>query len=142
MNKFLVTVCALGLLLSFASAEEASVRDEALAKRNATRFVPSGIKRTLWFLYVLNPDCSPMEGSIEVRTPKEPEHGAVEIVPSEGFPVFPRDNVRFKCNERKIRGVNVDYQSSAGYVGPDEFDLLVLWPTGFAWEMHFNVLVR
>jgi hypothetical protein len=44
MRKFLVTICALGLLLSFASAEEASVRDEALSKRNSTRYRAIGNK--------------------------------------------------------------------------------------------------
>ena len=137
MSKFLLTtVFAFGLLLSVASAPEA-----ALVKRNATRYVPSGIQRTLWFLHGANPDCSPID-SIEVRTTKEPEHGAVEIVPGQGFPAFPRDNVRFKCNEKKISGLNVNYKSSDKYVGPDEFDLLVLWPTGRAWEMHFNMIVR
>jgi hypothetical protein len=142
MSKSVLTVGAFGLLLSFASAEEAPVlKDEALTKRAATRYVPSGITRTLWFLYAAKPDCSLM-GSTEVRTTKEPAHGAVEIVPTEDFPTFARDNVRFKCNDKKIRGLNVDYKSAEEYVGPDEFDLLVLWPGGNAWDMHFNIIVR
>jgi hypothetical protein len=102
MSKLLLTVCAFGLLLSFASAEEAP---EGLQKGKLTRFVPSGMNRTIEFLYEAKPDCSAMDESIEVRTTKAPEHGAVEIVPSYNFPNFARDNIRFKCNERKMRGL-------------------------------------
>ena len=66
----------------------------------------------------------------------------MEIAAAEGFGAWPRDTPRFKCNEKKLRGLNVNYKSSVGYVGPDEFDLLVLWPQGIAWEMHFNMIVR
>ena len=55
---------------------------------------------------------------------------------------FANNSVSAKCNGKKISGVNVNYKSSGGYLGPDEFDLLVLWPQGFAWEMHFNMIVR
>jgi hypothetical protein len=138
-------VCAFGLLLSFASAEETSVetlRQEGLQRTNLTRFVPSGVDRTVEFLYGANPDCSPMDGSIEVRTTREPEHGAVEIVPSDNFPNFARDNIRFKCNEKRIRGVSVKYKSSEGHIGPDEFEVLVLYPGGYGRAVHFNIHVR
>ena len=60
----------------------------------------------------------------------------------EGFGQFANTSVAAKCNGKKTSGVNVNYKSSGGYLGPDEFDLLVLWPNGFAWEMHFNMIVR
>jgi len=139
MKKFLLALSVFGLLLSSASADEGSVKEpEALLKKVATRYVPSGIARTLWFLYGAHVDCSAWD-SIEVRTIKEPEHGTVEIAPGEGFGQFANGS---KCNGKKMSGVNVNYKSSGGYLGPDEFDLLVLWPNGFAWEMHFNMLVR
>jgi hypothetical protein len=142
MRKFMLAVCVFVLLLSSALAEDALVKEpEALAKKAATRYVPSGIARTVWFLYGAYADCSPWD-SIEVRTTKEPEHGTVEIVPGEGFGQFAQNSVSAKCNGKKMRGLNVDYKSSGRYLGPDEFDLLVLWPNGFAWEMHFNMIVR
>ena len=71
MSRFLVTVCAFGLLLSFASAEEASVNEsfvrEGLKKTDLTRYVPSGISRTIWFVYAANPDCSSPAISISRR---------------------------------------------------------------------------
>jgi hypothetical protein len=101
MSKLLLAVCAFGLLLSPASAEEASMNEpEALVKKAATRYVPSGIVRTLWFLHGAYADCSPWD-SIEVRTTKEPEHGTVEIVPSEGFGQFANNSVSAKCNGKK-----------------------------------------
>jgi hypothetical protein len=93
-------------------------------------------------VYGANPDCSPLDGDIEVRTAKQPEHGGVEIVAGDRFPNFAKDNVRAKCNAKKLRGVIVNYKSSGGYVGPDGFDLLVLYPTGFAREVRFNINVR
>jgi hypothetical protein len=115
---------------------------EGLQKGKLSRFVPSGMNRTIEFLYLTKPDCSPMDDSIEVRTTKAPEHGAVEVVPTEDFPNYARDATRYKCNERKVRGLKVNYKSSEGYVGPDEFDLLILYPGGFGREIHFNMVVR
>jgi hypothetical protein len=115
---------------------------EGLQKGKLSRFVPSGMNRTIEFLYATKPDCSPIDDSIEVRTTKTPEHGAVEVVPTENFPNYAREATRYKCNERKVRGINVNYKSSEGYVGPDEFVLLILYPGGFGREIHFNIVVR
>jgi hypothetical protein len=138
MRKLLLAVCVFVLLLSSALAEDALVKEpEALPKKAATRYVPSRIARTVWFLYGAYADCSPWDYS-DVRTTKSPEHGAVEIVPGENFAEFAKDSVLAKCSGKKMRGLSVNYKSSGGYLGPDEFDLLVLWPTGRAWEMHFS----
>ena len=50
--------------------------------------------------------------------------------------------MRFKCNDKKTRGLLINYKSNGGYVGPDAFDILVLYPTGYAREVHYNVNVR
>jgi hypothetical protein len=142
--KFLLTVSVFGLLLSSASAAEEWSTDERLSgmqKYEFTRYIPSGTKRTIEFVYGANPDCSSIEG-IEIRKTQEPEHGSLEIVPGERFPNFAKDNIRFKCNEKKIRGFIVNYKSAKDYVGPDGFDFLVLYPTEFAREVRFNLNVR
>jgi hypothetical protein len=36
----------------------------------------------------------------------------------------------------------LNYKSAEKYVGSDEFELLVLWPTGFDWEVHYDISVR
>ena len=138
--KMLSTLFAL-LLSSSVSAQEATkdepVRIPGLTKYEITRYVVSGKKQTIEFVYGAYPDCSPLEW-IEIRKVKEPEHGTVEIAPGEHF-----NNDRTKCgNGKKIRGQTVSYKSSGGYTGPDAFDLLVLYPSGTAREMHFIMNVR
>src|SRR5262249_20871658 len=65
MTKFLLTVCAFGLLLLSAFAEERSPeqhREESnqigLQKLNWTRVVASGANQRIGFFYAVNPDCS------------------------------------------------------------------------------------
>jgi hypothetical protein len=148
MSKFLlaVAVCAFCLPLSFASAaeEEEAMKafgTEGLRKYDLTRYVPSGKSRTLWFLAGVNRDCS-VQDELEVKTTKAPEHGTVEIVPGENFPAYKKESALFKCNEKKIRGFNVNYKSAQKYVGPDEFELLVLYPNGYAQEVRYTMVVR
>jgi len=84
MSKFLLAVCAFGLLLSSAFAEEKSPgqhREESnqigLQKMDWTRIVASGTNQRIGFFYAVNPDCS-ASGDINIRVTKQPEHGAAE----------------------------------------------------------------
>jgi TonB family protein len=122
------------------SPEEASVND-GLRKRESIRYSPSGKTRTVWFVHVVNPDCSP-KGSIDIKMTKKPEHGTVEIVPAEGFPSFGMNNIHFKCNTRKVTGFNINYKSSGGYTGIDDFTIFVIWPDGYADEVLYKMDVR
>jgi hypothetical protein len=45
-------------------------------------------------------------------------------------------------NDHKVRGMQINYKSAEKYVGSDELELLVLFPNGFAWEVHYNIDVR
>jgi hypothetical protein len=144
----LLTAGAFGLLLSSASAQEDTKEEQArkwgeegIKRTEVTRYAPSGANRTLYFAAEVNPDCS-QAGEIEVRVSKKPEHGTVEATPGEGFPNYVKDAIRFKCNAKKVRGVNVIYKSSAGYTGADDFEVVIFSPTGFAWEMHYHMIVR
>jgi len=58
------------------------------------------------------------------------------------FPAFPKENIRARCNNQKVRGVQVNYKSAEKYVGDDTLDLLVLFPGGFGREVHLNINVR
>ena len=147
MSKFLLTICAVfGLFVSSASAQdeakEEAWRFEGVQKFEFTQFVASGKKASLDFAYALNPDCSPVDGSVEVRTTAEPAHGAVEIVAGDRFPTYAKTNIRFKCNDKKTRGFIVNYKSTGGYVGPDKFEVLVLYSNGYAREVIYNMNVR
>jgi hypothetical protein len=152
MSKFLLTVCAFGLLLSSAFAEEKSpeqYRDErshifgieGLQNQTFTRFVASGAKLRIGFFHALNPDCT-ASGDVNVRVTKQPEHGTVETVATTQYAHYPKENIRSKCNHHKVRGQQVNYKAAEKYTGNDEFDLLILFPTGFAWELHFDMRVR
>ena len=149
MPKFLLTVCVFGLLLSSASAEEKSPEQlqeersgiEGLESQTLTRVVfASGAKHRIGFYVDLNPDCS--VGDINVRVTKQPEHGTVETVAATDYVRFPKENIRSKCNLQKVKGTLVNYKTAEKFTGKDEFDLLILYPEGFARKLHFDISVR
>ena len=135
MKNLLLTVLAFGLLSSSAFAQE------GLEKRQITRVVASGTNQRIGFFTALNPDCTAM-GNVNIRVTKQPEHGSTETTPTINFPTYPKAHSRSKCNDHKVRGKQVDYKSAEKYVGDDTLDLLVLFPGGFAWEVHFDISVR
>ena len=149
MSKFLLTVCAFGLLLSSAFAEENSpqqYREESdqirLQKIDwGTRIVASGTNQRIGFFYAVNPDCS-ASGDINIRVTKQPEHGTVETAAATNFPNFKRENIRYRCNKHKVWGQQVNYKPAEKYIGSDTLELLVLFPGGFAREVHFDISVR
>jgi hypothetical protein len=135
MKNLLLTVLAFGLLSSSAFAQE------GLDKKQFTRVVASGTNQRIGFYTNLNPDCT-ASGNVNIRVTKQPEHGSTEITPTINFPGYPKEHVRFKCNDHKVRGMLINYKSAEKYVGSDELQLLVLWPHGTGWEVHYNIDVR
>jgi len=150
MSRFLLAVCACGLLLSPAFAEEKSPappREESnqsvqrLPKVNWARIVASGTNQRIGFFYAVNPDCS-ANGDVNIRVTKQPDHGTVETAAATDFPSFERENIRYRCNQQKVRGQQVNYKSTDKYTGSDTLELLVLFPGGFGEEVHINIDVR
>jgi hypothetical protein len=152
MSKFLLTVCAFGLLLSSAFAEDRTPEQlrqerqhifgiEGLENQTFSRIVASGTKQRIGFYASVNPDCS-ATGDINVRVTKQPEHGTVETVATTGYAHWSKENSRSKCSQHKVKGMQVNYKSAEKYVGDDALDLLILFPTGVAWEFHFDIRVR
>ena len=135
MKNLLLTVLAFGLLSSSAFAQE------GLEKKQFTRVVASAANTRIGFFYALNPDCT-TSGNVNIRVTKQPEHGSTETTTAINFPYYPKEHVRFKCNDHKVRGMQVNYKSAEKYVGSDELELLVLFSNGFAWEVHYNIDVR
>jgi len=136
MKSLLLTVLAFGLLSSSAIAQE-----EGLQKKQYTRVVSSGKNQRIGFFTSLTPDCV-SNGEVEVRVTKKPEHGTVETTATTYYPGYPKENIRFKCNEHKVKGIQVNHKSAEKYTGKDEFDLLILFPSGTAWEAHYDLDVR
>ena len=60
----------------------------------------------------------------------------------EGFVSFESESYRKLCGGKKLRGLNVNYKSSGGYVGSDQAVILALFPKGYAWEAHFDISVK
>jgi hypothetical protein len=152
MSKFLLTVCAFGLLSSSAFAEEKSLERlreershifgiEGQDSETLTRVIASGAKQRIGFYASLNPDCT-ATGDINVRVTKQPEHGTVETIATTDYIHYPKENIRSKCNQHKVKGTLVNYKAAEKYTGNDEFDLLVLYPRGVASELHYNISVR
>ena len=73
---------------------------------------------------------------------KQPDHGAIETAAATDFPSFERENIRYRCNQQKVRGQQVNYKSTEKYTGSDTLELLVLFPGGFGEEVHINIDVR
>ena len=143
-SKIVFAALALGLLSSTVLAAEPQWTDEETAsgmkKMEFVRFAFAGTKMNLQYLYAVDLDCSTVEGwSFEIT--KQPEHGTAEIVSQSFFPMFPKDNPRYRCNEHKIEGQLLTYKANAGYKGPDSLTYLQIGPSGLAWEKtyHFNV---
>ena len=153
MTKFLLTVFVFGLFSSFALAEEKTPEQlreersrifgiEGLESQTLTRLVfASGAKHRIGFYVDLNPDCSAV-GDINVRVTKQPEHGTLETVATTDYVHYSKENIRSKCNQQKVKGTLVNYKAAEKYTGKDEFDLLILYPGGFARKLHFDISVR
>jgi hypothetical protein len=152
MSKFLITVCVFGLLGSTAFAQDKTPEQlreegnaifgrEGLQKHQMTRVVASGSNQRIGFFSALNPDCT-ASGDVNIRITKEPEHGAAKITTASGFPSYLKDSSRYKCNQHKVKGAQVEYKSEGKYVGNDALELLVIFPAGFAWEVNYDVNVR
>jgi hypothetical protein len=110
-------------------------------KEDLVRYAFAGNKMNLTFLYALEPDCSLIEGwAFEII--KEPEHGKAELKPHTGFPIFPKGNARYKCNEQQVEGQMLTYKPDAGYKGPDSLTYLMISPSGLAWERTYRFNVR
>jgi hypothetical protein len=117
------------------------IRPGRAGKKQFTRVVASGTNQQISFYSALHSDCT-ARGNINIRVTKQPEHGGVETIPTIAFPTYPKDHIRSKCNQHKVKGVQLNYKSAEKYVGDDAFDLLVLFPGGFAWEVHYDISVR
>jgi hypothetical protein len=114
---------------------------EGLSRETFDRIIISGTKTQIGFFHSLNPDCT-LTGETIVRVTKEPEHGKIDIATINSFAHFKKDNIRFKCNEHKVKGPAVFYKSEDKYVGDDAVDFLVIFPKGFAWDLHVNLKVK
>jgi len=124
---------------------QAPITDEESAagmrKEEFVRYAFGGTEMKLAFLYVLEADCSEIDGW-EYEIVKQPEHGIAALKQHTGFASFPKGNPRTKCNEQKVDGQMLTYKPEAGYKGPDSLTFLSISPGGFVFERTFRLNVR
>jgi hypothetical protein len=152
MKKLLLTTLALGLLSLPALAgdktpeqlrEESSIiaAHDGLQRHKFTRIVPSNKEQRVFFAHQVHPDCSSV-GEAVIRITKEPEHGKVRVTPTTDYAGYPKENIRYKCNQHKVQGQQITYRSEDKYTGDDTVEALVIFQNGFAWEVSIDVMVR
>jgi hypothetical protein len=119
--KYLTTL-ACALLVSLpAFAQEKWTQEEQTAGLKTyefTRYVPARKQRALDHFVFLNPDCTLIEGTDIIIT-KPPEYGSAVLETREVFTNYAKDNVRSKCNEKKMRLPVLIYKAAAGHAGTD-----------------------
>jgi hypothetical protein len=144
MKKLALAVLALGLLTSAAfTAEKPWTEDEmssGVRKADFVRYAFAGQKMKLRYVYAMDLDCSATEYAFEIA--KQPEHGTAEIVTASFFPMYTKDNPRFRCNEQKIEGHLLVYTPSKNYKGPDSLIFREISNSGMAFETTYSFNVR
>jgi len=106
-----------------------------------SRFIPTCEERTVGFVASLFPDCT-SRGPIVARIIKPPAHGAMTFGNATSFPNYNATSPLSSCNSKKASGLNIDYKSEDGYVGPDGVYIFMMFPDGSAAEWHYLILVR
>jgi hypothetical protein len=108
-NTFDDPLAFTGTTVAFGVNDKDQIRP-GLEKKRFTRVVASGTNQRIGFYHALNPDCS-ASGNVSIRVTKQPEHGSAETIAAMDFPNYPKQNIRSKCNDHKVRGVQVNYKS-------------------------------
>jgi hypothetical protein len=140
-SKFLLTTCA--LLVSLPAFAQEWTKDEQTAGLKTieyTRHIPAGKQRALSSFGYLHADCSLIEDTDTVIT-KEPEHGSAVIETIEHFPSYSKDNVRSKCNEKRMRMPALIYKAAVGYVGTDTLEVLSISSNGLANLFRYTIKI-
>lgn len=144
MGHGILAIAAGGLLLASglvpAWADE-SVKSAPSITESYVRGAMSGGKQFIRSYLAINPDCSSI-GMSKVTVATEPEHGQVTVENGETYPDFGKDNIRARCNDRKVPAVLVFYQSEAGFNGADRMVLDTVMASGSFYRHEFTINVR
>lgn len=137
-----VTAAAVvGASAGHAGADDGGARLSPPVSETFVRGAVAGGKQFIRSYMSINPDCSSLGlGKVTVVLP--PEHGEVMIENGETFPYFERDNVRARCNDRKVPAILIHYQSEAGFTGADRMVLDAVTAAGYFYRHEFTINVR
>jgi hypothetical protein len=92
-------------------------------------------------LYDLNPDCSVI-GIPAVRILESSRNGSVTVEKGSGFPNFPVNNSRFKCNSNAVDGEVIFYMPEPRHVGADSVTVEIIYPDGTARTRRYAIGVK
>jgi hypothetical protein len=66
----------------------------------------------------------------------------VSVENGNGFPAFPANNSRYKCNDNRTEGTVISYNPNSGYTGPDSVIVEIIYPDGNAIKRRYVIDVR
>jgi hypothetical protein len=92
-------------------------------------------------LFDLNPDCSVI-GIPTVRILESSKNGNVTVEKGTGFPNYPANNSRSKCNSNAVDGEVIFYMPGPGYVGADAVTVEIIYPDGAASTRRYAIEVK
>lgn len=127
------------ILTAYLNVELLSARE--IVTPPALKTVLTGKRTMLGRFYDLNADCS-SAGSVTLRFIQEPRNGVAEIISEQGFTGYPKDDLRYKCNERPSDVTQVYYRSNDDFKGKDQFIVEAFYPNGDYRKLVVNVDVR
>jgi hypothetical protein len=70
-----------------------------------------------------------------------PQHGSATIETHQRNPSYPKDSVRAKCNERKVKSQQLIYKPALNLIGDDEFEVEVLGSNGMVSQYTYHIKV-
>jgi hypothetical protein len=92
-------------------------------------------------LFDINPDCS-VVGIPTVRVLDPSKKGSVTFEKGTGFPSYPANNSRAKCNANSVDSELIFYMPEPGYVGPDSVTVEIIYSDGIANKRRYAIEVK
>jgi hypothetical protein len=77
-----------------------------------------------------------------VRIVESSKNGNVTFEKGSGFPNYPADNLRSKCNVSAADGQVIFYMPEPGYVGSDSVTVEIIYPDGAARTRRYAIEVK
>jgi transglutaminase-like putative cysteine protease len=110
------------------------------APAGAKRVAVTGEPLELDFVQVVGADCTAI-GVARVIVVASPAHGALSIVPGDGFVTYGQGDARADCNRRRLDGMRVVYRPAPGYLGPDSAMITAVLADGSTQQRRYAITV-
>jgi hypothetical protein len=136
------TIADLGIINTpLAAAPAAAPVAQSNPRSHLSRAAVSGVRLRLLFETSLNPDCS-LIGPTVIRALIHPTQGTATIENTKDFTSYDAANQRYHCNESRVAGAAVYYQSKPGYTGPDSASYELITPSGVRRQIDVDINVN